>query len=188
MFKNPDSNFACSQGYFRIGRGKDSCAVESMAVYANPDVGDSSFFEEQVSALKDNYDETKHEATLNDLIKSGKTSEDAGESMVADEEHRIKTPTSDMGQNSDEMVVAPVVAPAANTPVVTTSSLGQTLSINDVEDQGGSISGDSDDKNNSDSDDEGEQGPNAEQDQDQDDEDAGPGDVDDNSDVFDLSV
>lgn len=49
------------QGYFRIGRGVDSCAIESMAVHAEPVPGDNAYFEEGIRSLGEQVDGTKFE-------------------------------------------------------------------------------------------------------------------------------
>lgn len=39
------------KGFFRIKRGVDSCAIESMAVAASPTLGDGQFFAEKMRHL-----------------------------------------------------------------------------------------------------------------------------------------
>lgn len=48
-------------GYFRIRRGVDTCAVESMAVAAYPEVGGADFFEERSEDVGDTEDEALFE-------------------------------------------------------------------------------------------------------------------------------
>jgi cathepsin C len=97
-------------GYFRIGRGVDSCAFESMAVHAEPDFGDNEYFEEQLKSLGDSakIDETQYEPAA--LAKSAET-EESESSIVATrkekmgEDAQASRPADD---GDDDMVVSPI--------------------------------------------------------------------------------
>merc|ERR1711988_111196 len=74
------------KGFFRIGRGTDSCAIESMAVYANPVIGNEDYFEAKVKELGEEYDESTYEPQEKTVAKakeSSGTSKKLGDSASA---------------------------------------------------------------------------------------------------------
>jgi len=51
------------KGYFRIKRGVDSCAIESMSVAATPVLGNAEYFQQQAKKLGEEVDESDYEPT-----------------------------------------------------------------------------------------------------------------------------
>merc|ERR1711881_454287 len=82
-------------GYFRIKRGVDSCAIESMAVAANPVLGDQTYFSSRMSSLGETVDESKYEP----IAKKGEETE----TKASDD-----ADANDLGDSADVEQEAPV--------------------------------------------------------------------------------
>merc|ERR1711959_260713 len=81
------------KGYFRIKRGVDSCAIESMSVAATPVLGDDGYFEEKAEQLGEEVDESKAEPAKPKKSESKDFGESAG---VIDTAKRTKSVDDDI--------------------------------------------------------------------------------------------
>jgi cathepsin C len=105
-------------GYFRIRRGVDTCAVESMAVAVSPVVGDASYFEENAKQLGEIVDETLYEPTATaHSSKSSKLAKKVSKPSKTHDHESKKQDTQAKTQSSE----VPVGAAKANNDQVANS-------------------------------------------------------------------
>merc|ERR1712216_832507 len=106
------------KGYFRIKRGVDSCAIESMSVAANPVVGSDSYFMERAESLGEDVNEAKFEpmkAKRSERDDDSEGHNDLGDSLdsgvAAAEKETLAQPVQDDIVGTNEVPLKQVVAP-----------------------------------------------------------------------------